>query len=167
MSRAKWAIVILAVVAAPVYLAGCASGTPSDDTASLGKAVPVDAAPATPAPRAAETAPADAAPATAAPRSAEPAPYRVVSTEDVSIAGRSRTSLRVVIQDKNASAEQVHAALLEAAKTDSADKVMVFAYWPGDDTTSMYTAGRLEWGRDRRGWDGSDYIGPEGRFDQD
>jgi len=149
MDRGKRAVVVVAlclvvtVGVAPVYLAGCASKTHPDHTVSLEKAVPADLAPAT------------------------PAPYRVASTKDVSIAGRSRTELRVVIQDRNASGESVHAALLEAANNDGADKVMVFAYWPGDDTTSMYTAGRLEWGKDGRAWDGSDYIGPDGRFDQD
>jgi hypothetical protein len=90
----------------------------------------------------------------------------VVSSKDVNIGRWSRTVVRVVIQDKNASAEQVHAALLEAARSDAADKVTVFAYWPGDDTTFIYTAGRLEWGKDGRSWDGSEFLGPNGRFDQ-
>jgi len=151
MGKSKWPMVLVAMVTT-----GCSAAS---------RPARMPAARETPEPALASK-PADASPVTSTFRSAEPAPYRVVSTKDVSITGRSRSMLRVVIQDKNASAEQVHAALLEAAKADGAEKVMVAAYWPGDDTTSIYSAGRLEWGKDGRGWDSSDYIGPDGRFDQ-
>jgi len=62
--------------------------------------------------------------------------------------------------------EQVHAALLDAAKNrTSADAVMVFGYWPADDPSSVYTAGRLEWGRDGEGWCRDDRVPEDGKFD--
>ena len=94
-----------------------------------------------------------------------PARYQVVKVEDYSFAGRSRLSLRVVILHPNPSWEQVQSALLAAARSYPADAVLVFGHWPGDDTDSLYTAGRLEWGKNGYGWAGDKYLGPTGKFD--
>lgn len=95
----------------------------------------------------------------------EPAPYRVLETEDVSTPWQQRARLRVRIEDKRASPVAVREALRAAAERCAAPDVMVFGYWPGDDERGTFTAGRLEWSRDVKGWDGDSGIPVDGIFD--
>lgn len=92
-------------------------------------------------------------------------PYRVVGVEDNSIGGRKRTSVKIAVEDKSATPEQVHSTLLKVARSYGGDAVFVFGYWPGDDWRGMYTAGRLEWGKDGKGWSSSDQVPADGKFD--
>jgi hypothetical protein len=103
--------------------------------------------------------------ATRKPSTAAHVPYRIVKMEDMTFAGRRRVSLRVVIQNRKATPQQVHAALLDAAKGQNAVAVMAFGYWPGDNTNSFYTAGRLEWGPGGQGWANDDRVPLGGKFD--
>jgi hypothetical protein len=99
------------------------------------------------------------------PQKTSPAPYAILAIEDFSLAGRHRVSLRVLIQDRSATNEAIRAALLEAAQRQDADAVMAFAYWPGDNWTSAYTAGRLEWGKNGGGWASTTRLPTDGSFD--
>jgi predicted RNA-binding protein Jag len=92
-------------------------------------------------------------------------PYRVVGVEDNSIGGRKRTSVKIAVEDKSATPEQVHSTLLKVARSYSGDAVFVFGYWSGDDWRGTYTAGRLEWGKGGQGWSSGDRVPAEGKFD--
>jgi hypothetical protein len=99
------------------------------------------------------------------PDRARMASYDVVLGYDESVPGRSRASFRVSIANSHATSRQVRASLTDAAKRSSATAVMVFGYWPGDDVSGAYTAGRLEWSRDGRNWSGDGRLPSGGRFD--
>ena len=78
---------------------------------------------------------------------AQPASFQIVQSRDVSIPGRRRTELRVVLTGSAKSMAQVEATLREASwRFSASDAVMVFGYWPGDDTTGPFTAGRYDSG---------------------
>jgi hypothetical protein len=91
-------------------------------------------------------------------------PYTILETEDFSLIGRRRVSLRVLIQDRNATDAQVRTALLDAAVKQDADAVLAFGYWPGDDWRSSYTAGKLEWGKNGGGWASTARLPVEGSY---
>ncbi len=94
----------------------------------------------------------------------EPPSYKILETEDFSLAGRRRVSLRVLIEDRDATDEQVRIALLDAAMSHDADAILAFGYWPGDDWRSFYTAGKLEWGKNGGGWASSTTLPVGGSF---
>jgi len=94
-----------------------------------------------------------------------PVQYSVVETEDLGSAGRMRISVRVIIEDKNASNQQIKLALLDVARKQNADAVMAYGFWPGDDWSWIQTAGRLEWGKNGTGWSPDSSIPAEGKFD--
>jgi hypothetical protein len=92
-------------------------------------------------------------------------PHRVVGVEDNSLGGRKRTSIRIVFDDKGVSGSRVHATMLKVARLYNPDAAFVFGYWPGDDWKGLYTAGRLEWGKDGKGWSSGDHVPADGKFD--
>jgi hypothetical protein len=97
--------------------------------------------------------------------SAISASYKIIKTEDVSIPGRKRASVSILIQDKNAAMDNIRAALTDASKKQNAVVVMAFAYWPGTDLNSVYSAGKLVWSSDGKGWTSDEQLPSDGQFE--
>lgn len=91
--------------------------------------------------------------------------YEVVESEDFDLAGRRRISIKVVIKGYDAGSDRVRNTLLNVARNQNADAVLVFAYGPGDDWQGPYTLGKLEWGRNGGGWASSAKLPTDGVFE--
>ena len=90
--------------------------------------------------------------------------YEVVETKDYSLPNRRRLSIKVVINDRRTDYDLIQAMLLDVARSQNADAVLAYAYWPGDDWQDLYTAGMLEWGKNGRGWASNSHILSKGEF---
>ncbi len=92
------------------------------------------------------------------------APYTVMDSQHYAIGQYDHIEIRLMLQQRGLSDDQIHDALLDAARKYPGPLVVVFGYWPGDDWHSLYSAGKLVWSKDGHGWDREERLSASGDF---
>jgi hypothetical protein len=72
--------------------------------------------------------------------------------------------VKIVLEFRETDSGIIQAMLLDLARSQNADAVLVYAYWPGDDWQNAYTLGMLEWGRNGVGWASDTQLPADGMF---
>jgi hypothetical protein len=91
-------------------------------------------------------------------------PPRIVESMDSSEPDYHRLAIKVALGFEHADPGRIRATLLEVAKQQEADAVLVYGFLKGQDYRTAFPAGVLEYGRGGKGWGPGTTVPPEGTF---
>jgi hypothetical protein len=89
---------------------------------------------------------------------------RIVEEKNFDLPELRRKALKIVIGDRKSDTETLRSALLEVAKRQDADTVMVYGFLSGEDPDKAFPAGILEFGKNGRNWCNRSTLPPDGVF---